>query len=42
MKESIIPIRHRCQFSWYCDGKSDDMRDEDAFFLAQEIAHSCN
>ena len=24
------PIRHRCQFSWYCDGKSDEMRDEDA------------
>ena len=20
-----IPIRHRCQFSWYCDGKSDDI-----------------
>jgi spore germination cell wall hydrolase CwlJ-like protein len=19
------PIRHRCQFSWYCDGKSDDI-----------------
>lgn len=18
------PIRHRCQFSWYCDGRSDD------------------
>jgi len=20
-----IPIRHKCQFSWYCDGKSDDI-----------------
>ena len=19
------PVRHRCQFSWYCDGKSDDI-----------------
>ena len=19
----LIPIRNRCQFSWYCDGKSD-------------------
>ena len=19
----IVPIRHRCQFSWYCDGKKD-------------------
>lgn len=32
------PVRHRCQFSWFCDGKPDDMRDEDAFYLAQEIA----
>lgn len=38
-ERKYYPIRHRCQFSWYCDGKSDDMRDEDAFFLAQEIAH---
>ena len=21
----IVPIRHRCQFSWFCDGKSDDI-----------------
>ena len=20
-----IPIRHKCQFSWYCDGKSDEI-----------------
>ena len=20
------PVRHRCQFSWYCDGKSDDIQ----------------
>jgi len=24
--EVLIPIRHKCQFSWYCDGKSDIMR----------------
>ena len=24
--ELMIPIRHKCQFSWYCDGKSDVMR----------------
>ena len=23
----MIPIRHRCQFSWYCDGKSDNIHD---------------
>ncbi len=33
------PVRNRCQFSWYCDGKSDTMHDEDAFFLAQQISH---
>ena len=22
-KGKVVPIRHRCQFSWYCDGKSD-------------------
>ena len=22
-KGKIVPIRHKCQFSWYCDGKSD-------------------
>lgn len=21
----LIPVRHACQFSWYCDGKSDDI-----------------
>jgi len=23
----LIPVRHRCQFSWYCDGKSDKVYD---------------
>lgn len=22
------PIRHSCQFSWYCDGKPDDIRED--------------
>ena len=21
------PIKHMCQFSWYCDGKSDEIKD---------------
>ena len=35
-----IPIRHRCQFSWYCDGKSDDIPyyDLDVYELARTIA----
>ena len=27
----MIPVRHRCQFSWYCDGKSDKIRDQETF-----------
>ena len=27
----MIPIRHKCQFSWYCDGKSDKIYDEETF-----------
>ena len=23
----FIPVRHKCQFSWYCDGKSDEPKD---------------
>jgi N-acetylmuramoyl-L-alanine amidase len=33
------PRKHRCQFSWYCDGKSDKMYDSDAFWRAVEIAN---
>ncbi|MBU4526447.1 MAG: cell wall hydrolase [Desulfomicrobium sp.] len=27
-----------CQFSWWCDGLSDDAQEEEAYFLAKEIA----
>jgi len=30
----MVPIRHRCQFSWYCDGKPDIVRD---FNIYEEI-----
>jgi N-acetylmuramoyl-L-alanine amidase len=33
-----IPLRSKCQFSWYCDGKSDHPRDFDAFRWAQIVA----
>ena len=29
---------HRCQFSWYCDGKTDTPRDADAWVRANQIA----
>ena len=31
--------RHACQFSWYCDGKSDKPLDKDSWAIAQEIAY---
>lgn len=40
-KGNIVPIRDRCQFSWYCDGKADDIRSTDnnhAWRVAQDIA----
>jgi len=33
-----VPIRHRCHFSWYCDGLSDKIRDKEAYIQAQKIA----
>ena len=32
--------RNACQFSWYCDGKSDWPTDMDAWVIAQQIAHN--
>lgn len=31
-------IRNKCQFSWYCDGKSDVLPNSDAVNLARDIA----
>ena len=33
------PIRHRCQFSWYCDGKSDVPKEKDAWDTAMMVAN---
>ena len=27
-----------CQFSWWCDGRSDDAKEDDAYIVAKEIA----
>ena len=32
------PVRNRCQFSWYCDGKSDKPREAYAWAYAQMVA----
>ena len=33
------PVRNMCQFSWYCDGKSDKAKDGDSWRRAQVIAY---
>lgn len=32
------PIRNRCQFSWWCDGKKDDPQDLESWQIANEVA----
>lgn len=32
------PLRHRCQFSWFCDGRSDQPHNKDAWDDAMSIA----
>lgn len=36
----LIPVRHRCQFSWFCDGKSDVVPniDKEVWSIARIIA----
>lgn len=33
-----VPVRDRCQFSWYCDGLSDVPKEEAAWEHAQRVA----
>ena len=37
-KNEIVPIRNQCQFSWFCDGKSDDPVDSQTWLSALHIA----
>lgn len=37
-KNKIVPLLHECQFSWWCDGKSDEPRDMWAWGRAMTIA----
>lgn len=38
LNEKGIPARDRCQFSWFCDGKTDDINDQISWDLSQKIA----
>jgi spore germination cell wall hydrolase CwlJ-like protein len=35
-----IPVRNQCQFSWYCDGKSDNPQNERAWNQSVAIAYT--
>jgi spore germination cell wall hydrolase CwlJ-like protein len=38
--DKTIPIRDKCQFSFWCDGKPENIKDEDAYFWATEVAQA--
>ena len=38
VQDGYIPGKRVCQFSWYCDGKSDTPVDQDKWMEAQSIA----
>ena len=35
----LVPKRNRCQFSWYCDGRSDEATEEDAWEESMAISY---
>ena len=37
-KGNMIPVRGQCQFSWFCDGKSDEPKDSKTWLEAIRIA----
>jgi len=37
-KGNLVPVRNMCQFSWYCDGKSDLPTDSATWMLSMSIA----
>ena len=39
-KRKYYPIRHRCQFSWYCDGFKDTIREPTVYSKILTIAHA--
>ena len=37
-KISQLPLKYKCQFSWFCDGKTDRPKDLDAFRWSSTLA----
>jgi len=40
VKQGYYKGKHRCQFSWYCDGKSDKPKDNMSWVVAQVVAYN--
>ena len=36
----MIPVLNKCQFSWYCDGKDDVVKEQNAWHASLNTAHS--
>ena len=39
-KGNKVPVRHQCQFSWFCDGKSDEPKDSKTWIKSVQIANN--
>jgi spore germination cell wall hydrolase CwlJ-like protein len=37
-KKNGVPVRNKCQFSWYCDGKDDEPTDDRSYSEALYVA----
>ena len=37
-KGNLVPVRNRCQFSWFCDGKSDEPVDSATWMFSLATA----
>ena len=36
----FYPVKHRCQFSWYCDGKADTVYNKEKWEYIYNLAHA--
>jgi spore germination cell wall hydrolase CwlJ-like protein len=39
-KGKEVPVRDKCQFSWYCDGKADETPDRDAWANSLAVSYT--
>lgn len=36
----VVPYKHQCQFSWFCDGKPDEIKDKNSWDRVYNIAYN--